>query len=194
MSISVSYYSFSPSRADAKWEVDGTEKISELKRIYEKDAGSIKDVDEEELLWELREIDSEFGGVYQVSGGLVFEEEPWSEVFCLDALCEVYQLILQDEVPTKEEWIRLYSELNAAKTEKAVQSLAQKIELPYSEAEEFLISYLQEVRPVVRDLKETKDSIFVRNYYDGEDASPKSSHYLLQSRAVQLLEKLSQNT
>lgn len=34
MSVDVSYYSFSPSRADKKWKEEGDEKISELNRIY----------------------------------------------------------------------------------------------------------------------------------------------------------------
>lgn len=191
MSMTVSYYSFSPKRADEKWaSAEGMEKISELKRIYSLSSGEISEEIREDLVAELIIADEELGGVLPLEPlDSVLRNESWLEAYCLEALAEAYSLALEDEVPRKEEWIRLFSELEADKSMRAIQFLAEAAELEISEAQNSLVSYLKEIRPVVEDLKNTPDSVFVRDYEDG-NISPNKSVQILEERAKKRVEEL----
>ena len=190
--MEVAYYSFSPSRSDKKWEGnEGVERISEMKRIYKLDSTPMNEELQEEMFGQIMIDDEELGGVVPLDfPGAIIIEESHLEFYCLDALVKAYGLTVKDEVPTKEEWIRLYSELNGEKSRKAISILSQEVDMEETEAEEVLISYLDEVRPVVQDLKQTPDSVFIRDYHDGSNISPEESDKLLKERAPKLLEKI----
>ncbi len=191
MSMTVSYYSFSPKRADEKWtRPEGIEKFAELKRIYNLNSKEIDEEIREELIGELMLADQEIGGVSELRmDNSLFDEESWLEFYCLEALVKAYNLVTEDEVPTKDEWIRLYSALEGVKIEQAINFLAEEANLQISEAKEYLVSYLSEVRQVVADLKQTQDAVFIRDYQDGNIA-PENSVQILKERAEKLIEAL----
>ena len=189
--MTFSYYSFSPKRADEKWaSPEGAEKMTELKGIYNLNSSEIDEDTREDLLVESMIADEELGSVSELrSEYSLFEEESWLEFYCLEALVGAYNLVTEDEVPAKEEWIRLYSELDGAKTKQAINYLAEEADIEIGDAENYLISYLNEVRQVVADLKQVSDSVFIRDYQDGNIA-PESSVQILKERAEKFVREL----
>lgn len=267
MSISVTYYSFSPSRADLKWQQEGagavenilrtisgthltweeisdinkrTEmqfgtKFSELRQevvkkfkgtsldyeweewdevidfMSEKERKSLTELNElaeafkenerkkilakkvkpkinkQDFLFEILSTDLEFGGVSTQDGeeGL-FAEEPWVENYCLGALAMIFGFSTTNTVPTREEWINLYKDMNTALFVKAVELIADKTNTSKNVANVFLVNYLKEVKPIVKDLAEQTDSIFYADYGGSSDSEPKEVVELLNERAESL--------
>jgi hypothetical protein len=89
-------------------------------------------------------------------------------------------------VPTREEWINLYKHMNTALFVKAVELIADKTNTSKNVANVFLVNYLKEVKPVVKDLAEQTDSIFYADYGGSSDSEPKEVVELLNERAESL--------
>jgi len=182
MSIDISYHSFSPSRADRKWDLEGEKIIEDIRRGL---------ADKEDLFSELRVKDIELGSKQQDSS-LIFWEEKWAEDWCLKALCKAFSIPLEGYVPTKTGLIKLYAELTPGKLNEAARILAFDTELDEKTSQDFILSFLKEVQPVVKDLKTNDDAMFFRYYWDG-DVEPASVELQLQERTQKLFDRYKKN-
>lgn len=199
MSIDVSYYSFSPSRADVEWpffiedvtvlrkkhfhkEIDIV--LNDRQRALEKEyrLGTFSyepTLDADIIMRGLKEADLEYGSITNNSF-----EDPKLEFDCLEALIKACVLTTEDGVPLPKEWVRLFEEINNEIIQKAVNFLIREYrDWSPQEAQGILIDYLQSVRPVAQDLKANSDAVFLRAYGGAEGAEPKQSEILLLQRA-----------
>jgi len=212
MSIDINYHSFSPSIADTEWP-NFIEDVSALRQKYsgskkdkEKQAmnksvlynlhqdslyeGSNigylvaeKDFNENYLLRDLKMLDLYYGSVE--SGCL---EDSKAEYYILEALVSVHELETEERIPTKKEWIRLFENISNEGLQKTSDILSKESGWGDYESWEVLMDYLRAIRPVVKNLKETPDAVFVR-MVNLEDFEPENSNLLITERAKKHVEE-----
>lgn len=134
--------------------------------------------DNNQLFFDLKNLDIYYGSVVNE-----YFEDPKLEYTYLETLIAVYNLKTENNVPTREEWIRLFQNISNEKIQEMSERLANELNWDKNEAEWAIKDYLRSVRPVVKDLKETPDSIFFR-FYGGEiEVEPKNAEIILIERA-----------
>lgn len=134
--------------------------------------------DNNELLFDLKILDIYYGSVVNE-----YFENPKVEDYFLESLIAVYNLKTENDVPTREEWIRLFQNISNEKTQEVSERLANQLDWDKNEAECAIKDYLRFVRPVVKDLKENPDSIFFRFYGGAIEVEPKNVEVILLERA-----------
>ena len=132
----------------------------------------------EQLIIDLENLDIYYGSVANENF-----EDPKLEETCLETLIKVYNLKTENNIPTREEWIRLFQNISNEKIQEASECLASELNWNNNEAELAIRDYLSSVRPVVKDLKEQLDAIFVRVYWGEFEIEPKSAKIVLIERA-----------
>ena len=143
-------------------------------------------VNKQELMHEFRTLDLNYGSVQTDAF-----EEPKLEYLYLGTICEVYGLRLEDGVPTKAEWIRLFTMLSGDKTKLEASKVAKQADA-YDKPEEWegpIIDYLTTVRYIVEDLKATDTAMFYREYDGGYPGNPSSVDKLLTERCLKHYEQ-----
>ena len=204
MSVDINYFSFSPSRADLRW-LNFPEDISQLRKKYKdwrpgKEKADVTltpeqddlfdnasadyltgatEYNEEKLLLDLKSIDLYYGSVPAA------DYIDKNEGYILEAMAQAAGLEVEKEeygiyghCPTKKGWIDFYTGLNE-KMMSAVIAWVQKETGWGEEDSRFSIEeYLRFVRPVVKDLKNTPDAVFI-SYYDGFSYPPSAENLLL---------------
>ncbi len=132
------------------------------------------------LLTDLKYLDLHYGAILNDSF-----EDPKLELTYLEAFIDQFHLKTENGLPLKEEWIRLYSNITQKSIQDAECWVAKYLNWNKEEAEGILIDYLKSVKPVIKDLKETPDAIFIRMYGGTDKAEPLSAETLLADRANQ---------
>jgi hypothetical protein len=185
MSFYITYYSFSPERADKKWASDGDTKILELAKIYPNSDLASPDI-VEEVIAELKNADLELGGVSNKEfAGAVIIEESKSLMGCIDALHIVYGLIAESETLIKENLFHIYKNLLPEKIDEAAKLFKFG---DFEESKSYITSFLIEMKPIVSDLIETSDALLYVNYHGSVDGEPKDVDDLLFTRAKMLFD------
>ncbi|PIR73919.1 MAG: hypothetical protein COU35_05300 [Candidatus Magasanikbacteria bacterium CG10_big_fil_rev_8_21_14_0_10_47_10] len=193
MSISVEYYSFNEKRADKLWEkfpddfakAKAGEKIESGWRAplanltYEGEAR-----DEDTVINDLKFLDLYYGSV----GTNPTPESGKQEYYVHKAIAEAAGLKHEADYQPKDDWIKIYSQIDDAYIETAVSIIMKDTGWENDEGREILIEFLRNVRPVVKDLKENEDSIFVTDWDTDWKVSPESAEELLMKRAKNHLE------
>lgn len=133
---------------------------------------------ENELAFDLKSLDMYYGSVVNE-----YFECPKLEADCLEALIKTYNLITENNIPTRNEWIRLFQNLNDEKIQEACNNYAGNSDRDKEEAEWIIKDYLRSVRSVVKDLKTTPDAIFIRMYGEDREVEPNNSEEILMKRA-----------
>ena len=131
-----------------------------------------------QLIFDLKNLDIHYGSV-----GNKYFEDPKLEYTYLEALIAVYNLQTENNVPKRNEWIRLFQNINNETIQRASVQLAKEFHWGKEESELALKDYLRSVRPVVKDLKEINDSIFIRMYGGEIEVEPKNAESILLERA-----------
>ena len=199
MSVDVNYFSFSPSRADREWA--GIENdIAVLRRKYYFKDESVKlsakqqdiyDNGGSGLVYADEKSTTEQISIYLIDLDLClgaernkYFEEPKMEYEFLDFLVDYFKLKTEDSLPLKSEWLRLYSEL----TPELLNDIGKKAETLYKwengNGVFYIKDFLRSVHPVVSDLKNAPDSIFIRCYNWADSIEPLSAEKILKERAV----------
>jgi len=212
MSIDVNYFSFSPSRADKKWPnfsqdiaslrakyqkwaVDGENDYQKLtsqltkgeKLLFEYGADYLfvdNDYNQEVLFQTMKNLDLQFGSVKDngfESGNI--------ESYLLDSLVKASGAATENGLPTKEAWINIFSTIDDSLVDRFVADIRQKMDWEEGESRVGVLDYLRVIRPVVKDLKQTSDSIFVSYCPAGSEYEPESSEKFLAERARTHIEK-----
>lgn len=132
----------------------------------------------EQLIIDLENLDINYGSVASEN----FEDPKLEETY-LETLIKVYSLKTENNIPTREEWIRLFQSISNEKIQEVSECLANELNWNKNEAELAIRDYLNSVRPVVKDLKEHSDAIFVRVYWGEFEIEPKSAKIVLIERA-----------
>lgn len=134
--------------------------------------------DNNQLIFDLKNLDIYYGSVIND-----YFEDPKLEYTYLEALVAVYNLNTENNIPTREEWIRLFQNISNEKIQEVCVRLANELNWDKNEAEWAVKDYLRSVRPVVKDLKEQPDAIFVRMYGGEIEVEPKNAEIILIERA-----------
>jgi hypothetical protein len=137
--------------------------------------------DFQRLIYDLKEIDLYYGSV--LSGGY---NEAGDEMIFLEGIRQATNLETDKETkypsqPTKNGWIEFYSNINNETVDKIVDCIVVEAGWELRGTKSLLMEYLHFTRPVILDLKQTPDSIFL-SYYDGS-ATPESADEILKARA-----------
>lgn len=133
--------------------------------------------DSNELNFDLMNLDLYYGSVVNE-----YFEDPKLEYAYLEVLIAVFDLKTENNVPTREEWIRLFQNISNEKIQEVSERLANKLNWDNNEAGLAITDYLRSARPVVKDLNENPNSIFIR-FYAGEIVEPKNAEAILLERA-----------
>jgi len=125
----------------------------------------------------------------------MIEEPNWE-----DEMIRAMDAVLRDSefgrgdfpYPDKEEWIEIFTKLSRDNFYKITETF-NKANNFTSEGEarmgrDMFRTFFYNIRPVIKDLKETPDSVFVYNVVDNS-ISPEATDELLQKRAKDHLEK-----
>lgn len=132
----------------------------------------------EQLLSDLKNLDLYYGSMSND-----YFESPKVEYIFLEALISVFNLKTQDDLPTREEWIRLFEKVSGETIQELSAYLVSALDWDKEESEWAILDYLRSVRPIAKDLKDNPDAIFIR-FYGGEIAvEPKSNEENLLKRA-----------
>ena len=132
---------------------------------------------EKELLYALKSIDLYYGAVRNE-----YFDDDEAEYSLLESSVKSAQLEVEDDLPTKMAWIQFFSSIN---TEKILKIAA----LLETDPEEVYV-YLKNIRPVIKDLKDTPDAIFVRDYNEMDiGVQPENAEKLLEERAKKHMEE-----
>jgi hypothetical protein len=107
-------------------------------------------------------------------------EESWLEYDIVEALMFSMNMKMDDNLPIKEEWIRLFKEKNVEAFKKTVVIIEES--MGHGNGITFLRQFLKQIYPVVKDLNEDKDGIFIREVR-GSDIRPTSARKILLERA-----------
>jgi hypothetical protein len=204
MSIDVNYYSFSPSRADSGWknfkkdflairqknvmcdkDIELTFRQKSLfDDSYAGDFFYLKKLDDNDICYGLKSVDLYYGARRND-----YFESPKVEAIFMECIIEHFKLEIKNEIPKKEEWIRAFESLKADDVQAISEMLAVSIGWEIDEAQYGLIDYLKSVRPVIVDLKETKDAVFARWYGGYLEVGPQSSESILSERVKKHADK-----
>ena len=140
--------------------------------------------DQDQLISDLKYLDIYYGSVRDD-----YFENPKLEFDFLENIIKAFNLKIEEGLPTKEEWIKLFQNINSENIQKLDEYFAKKYGWSEGDAEGAIRDYLRSVRPVAKDLKETPDAFFIRVYGGGDDVEPKSAELLLLERAKKHAEK-----
>lgn len=132
------------------------------------------------LLTALKYLDLHYGAILNDSF-----EDPKLESTYLEALINQFHLKAENGLPFKEEWIKLYSNITQKSIQDAESWVARYLDWDKEEVKGILMDFLKSVKPVIKDLKETPDAIFIRMYGGTDEAEPLSAEVLLMKRANQ---------
>lgn len=132
----------------------------------------------DQLIFDLKNLDIYYGSVVNE-----YFEDPKLEYTYLEALVAVYNLKTENNIPTREEWIRLFENISNERIYEVGKHLANELNWDQNEAEWAIKDYLRSVRPVVKDLKEQPDAIFIRMYGGEIEVEPKNAEIILIERA-----------
>lgn len=213
MSLDVTYFSFSPTRADERWKGFGPH-ITGLRVKYQQwlESGNIDILERTD--W--KEIISTFTpeerfffeeGSDYLFAGTVYDEshlidtlkqldlkygsvsagqfdEGSSERDALRSLAEAAELPLEEDMLSKEGWVYLFTHLTNEVIQKAGNSISKKNKWNLKEESiPLLMDYLTYVRPIAKDLKATPDALFVP-MYNGEIEAIEGAGEILNQRAL----------
>jgi len=134
--------------------------------------------DKKQLLQNLKELDIYYGSTINE-----YFENPRTEYANLGALVKTFDLKVEKDVPLREEWIRLFQDLNRETLNTASDLLAKEFNWSADEAASELMDFLRSVRPVAEDLKHNPDAVFLRSYGGDPAVDPESAEELLLERA-----------
>ena len=194
MSVSVDYYSFNAKRADKLWE-NFPDDFSRAKAGGKIESGSRDPLanlayeeelyDEDSVLHDLKFLDLYYGSVF-------IDPTPDSgkqECYLKYAITAAANLKNEPDHQPKEDWIKIYSQIDEDFMNKATSILMKKTGWEDDESREILNDFLRNVRPVVKDLKENEDSIFITDWDTDLEILPKNAEEFLMKRARNHLEK-----
>lgn len=162
MSIDITYYSFSPSRADKRWATftDDYKQVKagvshSPKNIYTI-VSDLKENREEFLLEDFVHLDLEYGAVQcnPIENGSI--EYPVIEI-----IAKMKGFSFGDGYLTKEDWIKVYENLDKGFIKKFIRSVEKEFDWTQEEADELVMELLKNVRAVVVDFKRQADSFYV---------------------------------
>ena len=144
------------------------------------------------LLYDLKNLDIYYGSVRNED----FESPKieWAlqkailEAFGLRKVNEYYSNDHSDYSPTRNEWIKIHQNINIDIIEEAINRLMKELQWDNVEwgkdsAKEAVISYLKSIKPVMGDLQETPDAVFISRTAGVTEVEPKSVNLLLMERA-----------
>ncbi|MDP3989180.1 MAG: hypothetical protein Q8P93_03020 [bacterium] len=134
---------------------------------------------EEDVLCALKKVDIFYGSVVND-----FFEDSKIERSILEAIIEGYALVTQEGFPTRSEWIRLYANRKGEGFRKAVDALDSEFDWMPGDAEYLIKDFFRSIAPVVKDLEETPDALFMRVYDIGFGAEPASVEQMLTQRVL----------
>lgn len=134
--------------------------------------------DNKQLIFDMKSLDIYYGSIVNE-----YFEDPKLEYTYLEALVAVYNLNTENNIPIREEWIRLFKNISNEKIQEVGERLANELNWDKNEAEWAIKDYLRSVRPVVKDLKEQSDAIFIRMYGGEIEVEPKNNEIILIERA-----------
>ncbi len=200
MSVDLNYYSFSPKRADEGWKnfkkdalllrrknALGKKDIklnhrqqSLLRDAYSKDLFSSKNLTDHNIEYGMKMIDLHYGAVRNI-----YFESPKVEFIIIKCLVEQFKLETEDNFPAKNEWARAFKSLQVDDVNTIAQAMTKSIGWSPEEARNELFSFLRSIKPVVKDLNETADAIFISWYAGVKAVEPKSSEELLYARYLE---------
>lgn len=140
--------------------------------------------DAKQLLSDLKYLDIYYGSVS--NDGF---ENPRIEYNLREVLSKLLHSKSKDGVSTRDEWVHVFQNVNSEIVREAANRLAKEMGWERDEAEQEIMDYLRSVRPVVKDLKETSDAIFIISYGGAEEVEPKNIDELLLDRAKEHAEK-----
>jgi hypothetical protein len=133
---------------------------------------------EEEVLYQLQMADLECGSIS------TWLEEPKLEYFFLKAIATEFGLELSDDVLTRGGWMQFIVLAKEKGMAGVVRAIMEEYDLSEEETNEVLIDYIGSLKPLLKDMKETPDALFFRDYGDG-GGNPAEVQALLTARAAQ---------
>ena len=209
MSIDINYYSFSPSRADKKWKKFEVV-ITGLRKKYldwEKDQAQYKEKwgDLDKVMTKEEKELFKFGSDYLFSGKQYNQEELFLTMELIDlhygsvinedfecgrdenvyirSLIESQRLEVEKwDVPTKEAWIKLFLSIDNDVIIQATKLISEEKDWDIDVSKFGIIDYLRCIKKVVKDLKDTKDSVFATYCFNTAEFNPESTGQLLMKR------------
>lgn len=96
----------------------------------------------------------------------------------------------REYVPSKEQLIKIFRSLSKERMEKINQGLQTELGWDWDDADAALLEYLQAVREIALDLRDTPDAIFAINYDFDDKLLPASAEQVLEGRAEHRLQEL----
>lgn len=197
MSIDINYYSFSLKRANERWDEfredflairqknmmgDNNLELNPrqeklLKDAYAGDIFYTEKIDDYDVQYGLKAIDLYYGAVINDRF-----ESPKVEFNFLENIVRHFGLEVEANIPTKKEWIRLFETLKTDDILAISEMLVKEIGWEPKEARDELVSYLKSIRPVMKDLKEVDDAIFLSWYGGTDKVEPESSEGIMYGR------------
>lgn len=205
MSLDLYCYSFNTKRADKIWETF-PEDIMVLRNKYHDTATNIRlnktqqilhdgiemeylihedAFAEERLIGELKDVDVFHGSI---RGGH-FEDNRVAVAIIESLLSKTFHLKSDDGIPLGSEWVRLYQKMDKNTLAKLSQTIAKEYECDEAEATEYALEFFTSMRPIVKDLKENPDSIFVMSFGGDDRCYPKSADKIIEKRAKEHMKK-----
>jgi plasmid stabilization system protein ParE len=101
----------------------------------------------------------------------------------MEALIKTYGVAAEDNLISKKDWIKIFENISVEKIHTTAEEAAQRLGWSVKEAEEGLKEYLRQIRSVIKNLKETPDAFFVRQYGGEKFEISKDGKRLLVERA-----------
>lgn len=178
MSVDISYFSFSPARADNAWENFAEDAVKYRKKASGESVTLDKrqkdffdnnmtdlfyssELDENSLIWCLCVADVQLGSINVDSE---FPDSPYSFFPVLRA----YELA-SDEAPgfvaPKEKWFEVYENFTEESINENAKKMVDDVGYDEDDAKAFIVDFFKTVKPLVRDMKETSDATFT--FYTG---------------------------
>lgn len=200
MSIDISYYSFSPKRADEGWKNFKKDalllrrknalgkkdiQLNPRQQSLFRDASSgdlfyAKNPDDYDIAYGMKAVDLYYGAVRNI-----YFEQPKVEFIIVECIVEQFKLETEDKFPTKNEWVRAFKSLQVDDVDAITKAMTKSIGWNPEEAHDEFFSFLRLIKPVVKDLNETADAIFLSWYGGVETVEPKSSEEFLYARYLE---------
>lgn len=186
MSLSVHYFSFNQKRADKLWKNFADDlakaKAGVIFDMYMNPFGGLTHPDdlrnEDTVLTNLKLLDLNYGSQHcePTESGKI-------EFLIVETLAKAADMRLANGLLSKEDWIRLYSNIDNDFVARSVGLLTKEIGWTDEESREILLEFLHNVRPVVKNLKENQDSIFIYYADTSDEVAPDSAEEVLVQRA-----------
>jgi len=147
--------------------------------------------DEGQLIHDLKNLDLYYGSV----GDNGFECGG-DEAYFVEGVSRAAGLRLEDgdepgkNVPAKKEWIRLFSEMNEEILKNASQEITDLTGWDIEDESRFgLVLFLKSIKPLIKDLRDNEDAVFVRKYGGDIVVDPIAAEKILMDRARKHLEQ-----